>query len=66
MKFKKIEDAENQKFPFMNSTDFMGKKCKKCGKGKYAETSMQDDWDGLLHCDSCGAEIKRHIKKYEI
>ncbi|HUS49764.1 MAG TPA: hypothetical protein VMZ91_06340 [Candidatus Paceibacterota bacterium] len=41
-------------------TDMTGKKCQSCGKGKYKETSMHDDMDGVLHCDKCGAEIKRY------
>lgn len=40
--------------------DMTGKKCLKCKKGKYYETSIQDDWDGVLHCDKCGHEVKRH------
>jgi hypothetical protein len=41
-------------------TDMTGKKCQSCGKGKYRETGPQDDMLGVLHCDKCGAEIKRH------
>ena len=40
--------------------DMTGKKCKKCKKGKYTETSIHDDIDGVLHCDKCGHEVKRH------
>lgn len=40
--------------------DNLKKKCKKCGKGKYVETSIQDDWDGVLHCNKCGTSIQRY------
>jgi len=43
--------------------DMKGKKCKKCKKGYYEETSIHDDWDGTLHCDKCGDETKRHIEQ---
>lgn len=39
--------------------DMTGKKCEKCGKGKYKETSVQDDMHGVLHCPKCGHEVKR-------
>lgn len=39
--------------------DNKDKKCKKCGNGKYVETSMLDDWDGALHCDKCNDGICR-------
>lgn len=42
--------------------DNKNKTCKKCKKGTYGETSMQDDWDGVVHCDKCGHEITRHEK----
>lgn len=41
-------------------TDLTGKKCKECGKGTYQETGFHDDMDGVLHCNKCGSEIKRH------
>jgi len=42
------------------TTDHMGQVCEKCGKGHYEETSIHDDWDGVLHCSECGHEVKRH------
>jgi uncharacterized Zn finger protein (UPF0148 family) len=42
------------------TTDMMGKKCEKCGKGAYKETSIHDDRSGTLHCSKCGAGTKRH------
>lgn len=43
--------------------DMTGKKCRKCGKGKYKETTFFDDMDGVLHCDKCNHEIKRWKNK---
>lgn len=40
--------------------DRTGKKCTTCGKGTYQETGIQDDMHGVLHCNKCRAEIKRH------
>lgn len=37
-------------------------KCTKCKKGKYIETSINDDKDGVLHCNKCGHEVERWIK----
>ena len=46
--------------------DMMGKKCGKCKKGTYGETSIQDDWHGNLHCSNCGHETRRHqIKSHK-
>ena len=42
--------------------DMSGKKCQKCGKGKYKETSQMDDMDGVLHCDKCGHQVDRWKK----
>jgi hypothetical protein len=42
--------------------DMSGEICTKCEKGIYKETSIYDDWDGTLHCDSCGHEIKRYME----
>lgn len=39
------------------------KKCQKCKKGKYRETSIHDDIDGVLHCNDCGHKIKRWINE---
>lgn len=44
----------------LKSVDLMGEKCAKCGQGFYTETSIHDDWEGLLHCSSCGHEVSRH------
>jgi hypothetical protein len=36
--------------------------CTKCGIGYYDETSIHDDWDGVLHCTNgrCNHEVKRY------
>ena len=43
--------------------DMKGKTCEKCKKGKYTETGVQDDMHGVLHCEKCGHETKRHKEK---
>ena len=42
------------------AVDMKGKKCTACKKGTYQETSQHDDMDGVLHCDKCNREVKRH------
>lgn len=49
--------------PRVLKTDMTGKTCRKCHKGKYHETSQQDDMDGVLHCTNCGAGVKRWTTK---
>ena len=36
--------------------------CTECGVGRYQETSIHDDWDGVLHCNNkkCNHEVKRY------
>ena len=36
--------------------------CTKCGVGHYQETSIHDDWDGVLHCTNkeCNYEVRRY------
>lgn len=40
--------------------DLLNTECHKCVEGHYVETSQFDDYDGLLHCDKCNHEVKRH------
>ena len=42
--------------------DHLNQTCKKCGGGYYKETSIYDDWDGVLHCSKCDHEVTRHTK----
>lgn len=44
--------------------DRTGTRCTKCRKGKYKETSLHDDIDGVLHCsnDKCRHQVKRYTK----
>ena len=42
------------------SKDLYNQTCVVCGEGYYTETSIYDDWDGLLHCSKCNHEVKRH------
>jgi hypothetical protein len=39
--------------------------CTECGMGRYHETSIHDDWDGVLHCTNkeCNHEVKRYKSK---
>jgi hypothetical protein len=36
--------------------------CTECGVGRYQETSIHDDWDGVIHCTNkkCNHEVKRY------
>jgi hypothetical protein len=36
--------------------------CTECGVGRYQETSIHDDWDGVLHCTNkkCNHEVIRY------
>jgi hypothetical protein len=36
--------------------------CTECELGRYHETSIHDDWDGVLHCTNkkCNHEVKRY------
>ena len=43
-----------------NSKDLNGKTHKGCG-GKFQETSIRDDWDGVLHCTKCKMEVDRYV-----
>jgi ribosomal protein L37AE/L43A len=45
------EEAENK--------DMTGQTCEKCKRGKYQETSIHDDMDGVLHCTKCGTKVDR-------
>ena len=42
-----------------NRIDMTGKRCLQCKKGKYKETNIHDDWDGVVHCDKCNHQIDR-------
>ena len=48
-----------EKSPF--GIDMMDGKCSddRCS-GSYQETSLHDDWNGVLHCEECGDETARY------
>ena len=46
--------------------DMVNQVCLRCSRGVYEETSLQDDWDGVLHCSECGHEIARWQDSKEI
>lgn len=33
-------------------------KCSSCNAGTMKETSLYDDWEGMLTCDKCGVRVK--------
>ena len=45
-----------------DSDDRKDQLCTECGVGRYQETSIHDDWDGVLHCTNkkCNHEVKRY------
>jgi len=46
----------------IDTDDRKGQICTECGVGDYQETSIHDDWDGVLHCTNkkCNHEVKRY------
>jgi hypothetical protein len=48
-----------------DTDDRLNQLCTKCGVGDYQETSIHDDWDGVLHCTNkkCNHEVKRYKSK---
>ena len=46
----------------IDNDDRLNQTCTKCGVGDYQETSIHDDWDGVLHCTNkkCNHEVKRY------
>lgn len=36
--------------------------CGRCGQGQYQETSIHDDWEGVLHCPVCNHKVKRYVE----
>ena len=53
---KKSKQKSTQKAAPVDRKD---RKCEKCHEGYYTETSIYDDWDGVLHCSKCGHQVKR-------
>jgi hypothetical protein len=45
-----------------DNDDRNGQTCTMCCAGYYTETSIHDDWDGVLHCTNkkCNHEVKRY------
>ena len=39
-----------------------GDPCEKCWSGKYFETSVMDDINGVMHCNYCGH--RTHVRTY--
>jgi predicted RNA-binding protein Jag len=49
----------------IDNDDRLNQTCTKCGVGDYQETSIHDDWEGVLHCTNkkCNHEVKRYKHK---
>ena len=45
--------------------DNTGQNCDSCDSGHYAESSVQDDIQGVLHCNECGKCVPRWIPDEE-
>lgn len=46
--------------PFSGSIDMVNKRCP-CGKGRFREMYLHNDWNGTLNCKVCDKETKRYI-----
>ena len=40
--------------------DYLNRVCEVCKEGVYQETSISDDWDGIVHCNICNHEVDRY------
>ena len=45
--------------PLIGGRDTTGDVCTACYNGRYVETSVADDLQGVLHCNKCGAKTMR-------
>lgn len=52
-------NPEQQLFLY-SRVDLLNQNCNQCGNGYYKETSIHDDWNGVLHCTNCNQEVKRY------
>lgn len=57
---KDMEAARGHGVLPVSATDMTGTRCHKCGNGSFAETSLYDDLDGVLHCNKCGHKVDRY------
>jgi len=62
-KFKLVEVRETEvpQVVLAGTLDNTGQTCAICKSGVYKETSIIDDWTGVLHCSECGCEVERWI-----
>lgn len=51
-------DQGDQKMPLV--MDMLREKCPKCGKGRMAEASLFDDWNGMVTCSRCEHRTRRY------
>jgi hypothetical protein len=40
--------------------DRKGKRCHRCGEGRYEEDCLYDDWDRKVTCNKCGDHRDRY------
>jgi hypothetical protein len=49
--------------PFsIDAIDMVNKRCP-CGKGRFREMYLHNDWNGTLNCKACDKETKRYITR---
>ena len=58
---QKFDDNYDQIFKKGRKSDLLNTTCKECGIGKYIETSVMDDINGILHCSKCNSITERHV-----
>ena len=44
----------------LGEIDMVNKRCP-CGKGRFREMYLHNDWNGTLNCKACDKETKRYI-----
>ena len=60
---KKLVTIDIEKSPpFSDAIDMVNKRCS-CGKGRFREMYLHNDWNGTLNCKACDKETKRYITR---
>jgi len=49
-------------FSALGEIDMVNKRCP-CGKGRFREMYLHNDWNGTLNCKACDKETKRYITR---
>jgi hypothetical protein len=63
---KELPLSETPKSKSKKTIDITGKKCVKCKKGTYGETSIHSDMHGTRSCSSCGHTLPRNSTKSDL